>query len=213
MPKNSPNRRPSCATPADVEWIDLHGDALVCGHWFTKADIVMAEVPGERRPDGLLTVDARRRIADMLTGDIHRRDERALADWRARNPGYSTAHRITQRNQDKDAEPLRTPPPLNRLPWDLAKDQFRGQGSDFIGVLGTLILRTAKDQFKTYIPDPKGLAGTLPAQPEKTRSVPAHTEPRAAPDAASGISSTGQPAGKPPGAASGTPAAADRIAG
>ena len=56
------------------------------------------------------------------------RRQKTQAGWRARNPGYATAHRITQRNQDKSTEPVRTPSPLNRLPWDLAKDQFGGQG-------------------------------------------------------------------------------------
>jgi len=50
------------------------------------------------------------------------RRQKTQASWRARNPGYATAHRISQRNQEKAAEPLRTPPPLSRLPWDLAKD-------------------------------------------------------------------------------------------
>lgn len=93
MSKASPDPRPPCATPADVEWVDLHQEALICGYRFTKADIVMAELPGERRPDGLLTVDAKKRIAHMLTGDIQRREERALADWRAKNPGREPQYR------------------------------------------------------------------------------------------------------------------------
>jgi hypothetical protein len=107
------------------------------------------------------------------------RRQKTQASWRARNPGYATAHRITQRNQDKFAEPVRTPPPLNQLPWDLAKDQLGGQGADFIGVMGTLILRTAKDQFQAYLVDRQRLSGTLPPKPEKTGSAPAHTETRA----------------------------------
>lgn len=138
------------------------------------------------------------------------RRQKTQAGWRARNPGYATAHRITQRNQDKAAEPVRTPPPLNRLPWNLAKDQFGGQGADFIGVLGTLLLRTAKDQFPAYGIDGKGFSGTLRPKPEKTRSAPAHTGTRAD---ATGVSSTGPPPGKPPRPSSGAPAAADRFAG
>lgn len=130
--------------------------------------------------------------------------------WRARNPGYATAHRISQRHQDKTADPARTPPPLNQLPWDLAKDQFGGQGADFIGVLGTLLFRTAKDQISSYLVDGKSLSGTLPPQPEKTRSTPAHTGARAD---ATGVSSTGPPPGKSSGPASGAPTAADRFAG
>jgi hypothetical protein len=128
------------------------------------------------------------------------RRQKTQASWRRRNPGYATAHRITQRNQDEAAEPVRTPPPLNQLPWDLAKDQFGGQGADFIGVMGTLILKTAKDQFQAFRVGRKRLPGTLPAEPEKTRSGPVHTGDRAD---ATGVSSTGPPLGKPPGTASG----------
>jgi len=67
------------------------------------------------------------------------RRQKTQARWRCRNAGYATAHRIAQRNLDKAAEPVRTPPPLNQLPWDLAKDQFGGQGADFIGVMSALL--------------------------------------------------------------------------
>src|SRR3954453_13336227 len=136
------------------------------------------------------------------------RRQKTQAGWRARNPGYAIAHRITQRNQDKSTEPVRTPSPLNRLPWDLAKDQFGGQGADFIGVLGTLLLRTAKDQFQGYPFDATGLSGALPRQPEKTRAAPAHTVADA-----TGVPSTGPPPGEPPGTASGASASARRFAG
>ena len=138
------------------------------------------------------------------------RRQKTQASWRARNPGYATAHRITQRNQDQSAEPLRTPSPLNRLPWDLAKDQFGGQGADFIGVLGTLLLRTAKDQFQAYPFDFTGFSGALPRHPEKTRAAPAHTEARAD---ATGVSPTGPPPGTPPGTTPGAPTPAGRFAG
>jgi pyridoxine kinase len=105
------------------------------------------------------------------------------------------------------------PPPLSQLPWDLAKDQFGGQGADFLGVMGTLLLRTAKDQFRAHLVDRQRLSGTLPVTPEKTRSALAHTETRAAPDAPTGVSSTGPPPGKPPPPPSLAPAAADCLAG
>ena len=110
------------------------------------------------------------------------RRQKTQASWRARNPGYATAHRITQRNPGADPLPNRSahPPPLNQLPWDLAKDQFGGQGADFIGVMGTLLLRTAKDQFNAYLIDPTGLAGTLPVRRKRPDPRSAHTETRAA---------------------------------
>jgi hypothetical protein len=102
--------------------------------------------------------------------------------------------------------------PMNRLPWDLAKDQFSIQGADFIGVLGRLLLRTAKDQFVAYHSDSTTVSGTLPLPPRKTRPGFAHTEPRAASDA-TGVSPTGPALGtsaRPPTA---PPAAAAGIAG
>jgi hypothetical protein len=51
---------------------------------------------------------------------------------------------------------------LNRLPWDIAQDQFGVEGTDFIGVLSTVLLRFAQDQFKAYSIDRTGVADTLP---------------------------------------------------
>jgi histidine kinase/DNA gyrase B/HSP90-like ATPase len=87
-------------------------------------------------------------------------------------------------------EPLRLPPPLNQLPWEFAKDQFGAQGADFIGVMGTLIIRAAKDQFKAYVMDSKRLSSALPLPSEKTRPGFEHTETRAGDDA-TGVSPTG----------------------
>ena len=82
--------------------------------------------------------------------------------WRDRNPDYFIARRIQERgNQDQPPEPLRLPPPLSRLPWDIAQDEFGVQGADFIGLLGTLLLRVAQDQFRAYPIDSTRTADTL----------------------------------------------------
>jgi hypothetical protein len=47
--------------------------------------------------------------------------------------------------KEQRPEPLRLPPPLSRLPWDLAQDQFGVQGADFLGVLGKVLLHSAQD--------------------------------------------------------------------
>jgi hypothetical protein len=62
--------------------------------------------------------------------------------------------------------PLRLPAPLWRLPWDLAQDEFKVQGADFIGVMGTLVLRAAQDQLKAHVVDCARVAGTH-ANPER----------------------------------------------
>jgi hypothetical protein len=102
------------------------------------------------------------------------RRKETQANWRAHNPEYAAGYRIQQRDaQEPPPEPLRVPPPLNRLPWDLAKDAFGPKGADFIGVMGTLILRTAKDQFRAYVVDPTGVASTLPPAGAKDQIPPA----------------------------------------
>ena len=91
------------------------------------------------------------------------RRKRTQANWRARNPEYATGYRIQQRGAlEQPPEPLRLPAPLDRLPWDLAKDEFGRKGSDFIGVMGALLVRTAKDQFRAYIDDTARVSGPLP---------------------------------------------------
>ena len=61
----------------------------------------------------------------------------------------------------RPVEPLRVPPPLNRLPWDLAQSQFGVEGADFMGVMGALLLRAAQSQFAVQVTDSKDDSGTL----------------------------------------------------
>ena len=69
------------------------------------------------------------------------RRRRKQAAWRARNPDYFSGRRIQARGaSDKPPEPLRLPPPLNQLPWDIAQSEFGVQGADLIGVMGALLV-------------------------------------------------------------------------
>lgn len=139
------------------------------------------------------------------------RREKTQASWRARNPSYAGAYRIDQRqDQDPPAEPLRVPAPLDKLPWDLAKDQFGPQGADFMGVMCLLLVRLTKDQSSRYPIEPNRVADNNPPSAQKTRPQPAHTETR---EASTGISPTGPPPGTPPGPPPGQPTPADRFAG
>ena len=100
--------------------------------------------------------------------------QKTQADWRKRNPDYRIAWRLDQRAaQTPPPEPLRFRAPLNQLPWEFAKDQFGGQGADFIGVMSTLILRTVKDEIRPYLIDGAGLPSRLLPAPEKTVVVAA----------------------------------------
>ena len=142
------------------------------------------------------------------------RRQKTQANWRNRNPAYSIAWRIDQRAaaQPEAPEPLRMPAPLNRLPWDVAKDQFGPQGTDFIGVMAALILRTAKDQILPYLTDPTGVPGTLPLSRQKTSPGLTHTQAES-PDHATGVSPARPPMGAPAGARAEPPAPVAGIAG
>src|SRR5450759_707072 len=147
----------------------------ICRRWF--------------RPDP--RVGVRQRACHALECQTARR-QRTQARWRNRNPDYAIGWRIDRRvaQAQQPAELLRLPAPLNQLPWDVAKDQFGAKGADFIGFMGSLIIRVAKDQFKPYLIDPTRLAGPLPLPPEKTSPGFKHTESRAGDDA-TGVSPTG----------------------
>jgi hypothetical protein len=119
----------------------------ICRHWF--------------RPDP--RVGERQHACCKPECQAARR-QRTQANWRAKNPEYAAGYRIQQRSaQEQSPEPLRLPAPLGRLPWDLAKDEFGQKGSDFIAVMGALLVRTAKDQFRLYVADKARLPGPLRA--------------------------------------------------
>jgi hypothetical protein len=59
------------------------------------------------------------------------------------------------------------PPPLSRLPWDLAKDEFGGQGTDFIGAFGRLLVRVAKDEIRGQVMETALESGGLSRGPPK----------------------------------------------
>jgi hypothetical protein len=145
------------------------------------------------------------------------RRQKTQANWRRRNPSYAAGYRIDQRHSEPaaDPEPLRVPAPLQKLPWDIAKDQFGGKGVDFIVVMGKYLLRAAKDQSPGYPTELKGVPGYNPTLPRKTSPTGAHTETQATPNHAanSGVSSIGQPLGASPGPPPGPVPAAAGIAG
>ena len=126
----------------------------ICRHWFRPHPRVGARQHACSNPE---CQSARRR--------------QTQADWRAHNPEYAAGYRIQQRAARKQPpEPLRLPPPLDQLPWDLAKDEFGRQGADFIALMGALLLRAGKDQFHPYPIDSTRVASTLPPPAEKDQS-------------------------------------------
>jgi hypothetical protein len=88
--------------------------------------------------------------------------KKTQSQWRAQNADYGIAWRIQKRARSSSTAPPRMPAPLSRLPWDLAKDEFGGQGADFIGALGRLLVVVAKDERRTQGPEIATESGGLP---------------------------------------------------
>src|SRR5712691_9865526 len=113
------------------------------------------------RPDP--RIGSRQRACGKPECQTARRKKKQKA-WRERNPDYFIARRIQDRSQqDRPPEPLLLPPPLSRLPWDIAQSQFGVEGADFIGVLGAVLLRSAQSQFRAYVTEDSRLVDTLPS--------------------------------------------------
>jgi len=134
----------------------------ICRHWF--------------RPDP--RVGVRQRACRQAECQAARRRQTQAA-WRARNPDYFIARRIQERGAlPQPPEPLRLPAPLSQLPWDIAQDEFGVKGTDFIGVMGALLLQATQDQFRAYRVDSKTVADTLPPWASKTRCRFVHSSSR-----------------------------------
>src|SRR5688572_10156824 len=149
-----------------------------CGRWF--------------RPDP--RIGSRQRACRNSECQTARRKKKQQA-WRQNHPDYFIARRIQDRSKaDRPPEPLRLPAPLSRLPWDIAQSQFGVQGADFIGILGTLLLRAAQSQFEAYEADSTGLPDTLlpPSAQSQIWSVAESVRVGMRGNEA-GISSTGSP--------------------
>src|SRR6266498_871043 len=58
--------------------------------------------------------------------------------------------------------PSRVPRPLDRLPWDLAQDQFKVQGAEFLLGMGRVLRRHAQDQRTIQPPDSADGSQRLP---------------------------------------------------
>src|SRR6266581_6759644 len=128
----------------------------ICRRWFRPDPRIGSRQQACRRPE----CQAARR----------KKKQRA---WRQRNPDYFIARRIKDRSgQERPPEPPRLPPPLSRLPWDIAQSQFGTEGADFIGIMGTILLRSTQSQFGAYVTEHSRLTGTLPSQSAQSQMRP-----------------------------------------
>lgn len=113
----------------------------ICRRWFL--------------PDG--RVGERQRACSSAECQEARR-QKTQAAWRAANPDYFAARRLVERERQEQESgrapaPVRAPPPLDRLPWDLAQDAFGVQGADFIGLLGRVLLGARQDARRAQVMD------------------------------------------------------------
>jgi hypothetical protein len=149
----------------------------VCRHWFRPDPRIGSRQRACRSPD----CQAARRVQTQQS-------------WRNRHPDYFIARRIQDRSkQDRPPEPLRLPPPLSRLPWDIAQDEFGVKGTDFIGIFGTVLLRAAQDQFRAYPIDSTRFADTLHPKVAQDQIRPVRESVRVGTGNEAGVSPTGSP--------------------
>jgi len=104
------------------------------------------------------------------------------AAWRARHPEYDRARRIQERTMaeaaGEEVSLSRAPRPLDRLPWDLAQDQFKVQGAEFLLGMGRVLRRYAQDQRASQALDPTGGSPRLPPTVTKDQIRDRPSSPR-----------------------------------
>jgi hypothetical protein len=102
----------------------------ICRRWFQPDPRVGARQRACTRPE----CQASRRV-------------KTQASWRKRNADYFVERRMKQRSMaEPRPPPLRMRAPLDRLPWDVAQDEFGVQGADFLGIFGQVLLVAAQDE-------------------------------------------------------------------
>ena len=111
-------------------------------------------------------VGKRQRACSEPECQKHRRAA-TQASWRKRNPDYAVAYRIERRRQQERPEARRPSAPLNSLPWDIAQDEFRPAGADFLASLGRVLVTHAKDQIARQVAGGAGDSGRHPLPAEK----------------------------------------------
>ena len=77
-----------------------------------------------------------------------RRRQATQAAWRRANPDYAVRRRLEQREVLREREPLPVPRPLDRIPWELAQEEFDRRGADLLASLGKVLVRSRKDEIR-----------------------------------------------------------------
>lgn len=117
-------------------------------------------------------VGARQRVCSGASCQAARQ-KATQAAWRAAHPDYDIARRLQQRGAasstsesaatpERAVEPMRVPRPLDRLPWDLAHEEFGARGADFLAAFGRVLLGPAQIQMRAQVPGIAANADGLP---------------------------------------------------
>jgi len=105
------------------------------------------------------------------------RRKKTQANWRAKNPEYAAGYRIQQRGaREQPPEPLRLPPPLRQLPWDLAKDEFGQKALISLGLWDHFWCVRRKTSSARIPLIPQEFPTHFPLRPKKTSSSLLHTD-------------------------------------
>lgn len=101
-----------------------------------------------------------------------KRRVKTQASWRARNRDYFTARRIKERAEaERTPEPLWVGAPLDRLPWDVAQDEFGPQGADFIAILGRVLLQAGQDAMRAHVAETTEESARVPEKAGKDETA------------------------------------------
>jgi hypothetical protein len=105
----------------------------MCGKWF--------------HPDA--RVGDRQRVCSLPACQAKRKRKQEAA-WRERNANYHTARRWQEARDESPPAVVKTPPPLEQVPWDLVKTQFGPQQAVILALLVRLLLRHAQTQRQSH---------------------------------------------------------------
>ena len=145
-PKNTSAGPDRQARPEHDGGVRCKRPCRICRRWFLPSARQSAR-PGDRQR--------------VCSGDAcqQERRRRTQARWRAGNPEYFAARRLAKlpgrealmstvahaSPSAATADPSRVSAPLDRLPWDVAQDEFGAKGAEFIAVLGRLLVKSGQD--------------------------------------------------------------------
>jgi hypothetical protein len=121
----------------------------ICHHWFTPN----------------VHVGTRQRVCSAPACQ-EERQQRNRVSWRGRHRDDAVKRRMVARRRraakGEAVDPLPMPAPLADLPWDMAQEEFRVQGADFLAHLGRVLLRATKEESRVQAVESMKQSGGVP---------------------------------------------------